>query len=38
MRPLRLDELGLADGRTIIIDYRWGDSSVDRMRMLVKGG
>ena len=30
----RLDELGLIDGRTIFIDYRWGDSSVDRMRVL----
>jgi putative tryptophan/tyrosine transport system substrate-binding protein len=30
----RLDELGLVDGRTILIDYRWGDSSVDRMRGL----
>jgi putative ABC transport system substrate-binding protein len=30
----RLDELGLVDGRTILIDYRWGDSSADRMRML----
>ena len=30
----RLDELGLIDGRGIQLDYRWGDRSVDRMRML----
>jgi putative tryptophan/tyrosine transport system substrate-binding protein len=30
----RLDELGLVDGRTTAIDYRWGDSNVDRMRAL----
>jgi putative tryptophan/tyrosine transport system substrate-binding protein len=28
----RLDEQGWIDGRTILIDYRWGNSSVDRMR------
>ena len=33
---IRLVELGLIDGRTAHLDYRWGDGSIDRMETLAK--
>jgi len=32
----RLVELGLTDGRTVHLDYRWGDGSIERMQALAK--